>query len=116
MLGLAMDFAEALERRGFRRGQDRRTRGPRLYTATPNEFMTLSVHAYDDGTALFSWEFAVAEYLQRRGIQVGDGEILNLYMYPQHDERGPQDAAWLTSVMDRTEALLRSVDFAEPVV
>ena len=109
-----MDFAEALIRSGFRLGQDRPSRGARTYTATPNPFMTLSVHAYDDGTALFTWEFAVAEYLTGRGIQVGDGEVLNLFMYPASDEQGPQEAAWLTSVLDRAEALLRSVDFAEP--
>ena len=50
-----MDFAEALDRYGFRRGRDRRSRGTRLYTAEPNEFMTLSVHAYEDGTALI-WD------------------------------------------------------------
>jgi rRNA maturation RNase YbeY len=30
-------------------------------------------------------------------------------MYPTSDERGPQDSAWLTSVLDRTDALLRSL-------
>ena len=110
-----MDFADALERFGFRRVEDRRTRGgATVYEATPNTFMTYSVHAYGDGTALFTWEFAIAEYLASRGIQVGDGEVLNLFMYPTGDERGPQDAAWLTAVIDRTDALLRSIDFAEP--
>ena len=109
-----MDFVEALERHGFQRAQDRPTRGARQYSASPSRYMTLWVHAYDDGTALFTWEFAVAEYLADQGIQVGDGEILNLFMYPQQDERGPQEAGWLTSVMDRTEALLRSLNFAEP--
>ena len=109
-----MDFPEALERNGFRLDQDRPSRGARTYTATPNPFMTLSVHTYDGGTALFTWEFAIAEYLAGRGIQVGDGEVLNLFMYPAADENGPQDAAWLTSVLDRTDASLRSLDFTEP--
>jgi hypothetical protein len=109
-----MDFAEALTRNGFLPAQDRPTRASRTYSATPNGFMTLSVHVYDDGTALFTWEFAVAEYLAGRGIQVGDGEVLNLFMYPAADEHGPQDAGWLTSVLDRTDALLRSLDFAHP--
>ena len=109
-----MDFAEALDRHGFSRAEDRRSDDTRRYTATPNPFMNLYVQVYEDGTALFTWEFAIAEYLSRRGIQVGDGEVLNLFMYPTGDERGPQDPAWLTSVFDRTDALLRSLDFAEP--
>ncbi len=109
-----MDFEDALARAGFRRAEDRRTRSASVYEANPNPFMTLSVHTYKDGTALFTWEFAIAEYLAGRGIQVGDGEVLNLFMYPSGDERGPKDAAWLTSVLDRTDALLRSLDFAEP--
>jgi hypothetical protein len=109
-----MDFADALARNGFRPAQDRPSRGARTYTATPNPFMTLSIHAYEDGTALFTWEFAAAEYLTGRGIQMGDGEVLNLFMYPASDEHGPQDAGWLTSVLDRADALLRSLDFADP--
>jgi hypothetical protein len=109
-----MDFAEALDRHGFRRAEDRRSVETRRYTATPNPFMNLYVQVYEDGTALFTWEFAIAEYLSQRGMQVGDGEVLNLFMYPTSDERGPQDPAWLTSVLDRTDALLRSLDFAEP--
>ena len=109
-----MEFAEALARNGFRLAQDRPSRAARAYSATPNAFMTLSVHAYDDGTALFTWEFAVAEYLAGRGIQVGDGEVLNLFMYPATDEHGPQDAGWLASVLDRTDAMLRALDFADP--
>jgi hypothetical protein len=109
-----MDFAEALDRHGFRGADDRPTRVAKRYSAAPNPFMNLYVQVYDDGTALFTWEFAIAEYLTERGIQVGDGEVLNLFMYPARDERGPQDPAWLTSVLDRTDALLRSLDFAEP--
>jgi hypothetical protein len=109
-----VDFAEALERHGFRRAQDRPTRGTQQYLSTPNRFMTLWIHLFDDGTSLFTWEFAIAEYLTERGIQVGDGEVLNLFMYPATDERGLQDATWLTAVLDRADALLRSLDFAEP--
>ena len=109
-----MEFDQALERFGFRLSPERPGRAARQFVATPNHYMTLSVHTYVDGTALFTWEFAIAEYLGGRGIQVGDGEVLNLFMYPDQDERGPQDAAWLTAIMDRTDALLRSLDFAEP--
>jgi hypothetical protein len=109
-----MNFEDALAKHGFGLDQERPSRGATLYSATPNPYMTLSVHVYQDATALFTWEFAIAEYLVSRGIQVGDGEILNLFMYPASDERGPADPAWLTSVLDRTDALLRSLDFADP--
>jgi hypothetical protein len=35
-------------------------------------------------------------------------------MFPANDDVGRQDGAWLTSVVDRTEALLGSLDFADP--
>jgi hypothetical protein len=109
-----VEFEDVLDRHGFSPAPERRGRDARQYVATPNQYMTFSVHAYADGTALFTWEFAVAEYLANRGIQVGDGEILNLFMYPSNDERGRQDGAWLTAVLDRADALLRSLDFAQP--
>ena len=109
-----MDFAEALQRSGFVAAQDRPSRGAEAYTAQPNAYLTYWVHAFDDGTALFSWEFAIADYLQARGMQLGSGETLNLFLYPATDERGPQEGAWLVHVIDQAEARLRSVDLAHP--
>jgi hypothetical protein len=114
IVAIRMEFEDALAKNGFVQDQDRPSRGATLFSATPNPYMTQSVHRFQDGTALFTWEFAIAEYLASRGIQVGDGEVLNLFMYPASDERGPADPAWLTSVLDRTDALLRSLDFADP--
>ena len=66
-------------RHGFRENDERGVGSTRSqqFVATPNRFMTYSVHAYDDGTAIFSWEFAIADYLAnhddpdrlRRGAQ-----------------------------------------------
>src|SRR5712691_6005479 len=109
-----MDFAEALEQLGFRPEQDRPGREVRTYAAHPNAYMTYWVHAAPDGTALFTWEFAIADYLSGRGIQLGAGEVLNLFMFPQVDDRGPQDGAWLVGVVDGAAALLSSIDFANP--
>ena len=109
-----MDFFEALQRLGFDLVQDRRSRGVQTYASSPNRFLTYWVHAYEDGTALFTWEFAVTDYLQERGIQLGSSESLNLFMFPAEDDRGPQDAGWLARAMDRAEEQLRSVDFANP--
>ena len=109
-----MSFAEALARSGFSASEERTSRGAVHYRATPNAYLTYSVQAYRDGTALFTWEFAVVDFLGARGIALGSSEALNTFMYPARDETGPQDAAWLTAVIDRTEAVLASLDFANP--
>jgi hypothetical protein len=107
-----VEFNEALDHLGFRLAEER----PRvaIYRSDPNRFLTLWVHAYDDGTALFTWEFAIVDYLATKGVQLGSGEALNTYMFPMSDERGAQDGAWLTAVLDRAEAQLQSVRFNEP--
>ncbi len=111
-----MDFLEALDSLGFRPSQERPSRGVRTYIVEPNAYLTYWVHVYDDGSALFTWEFAVTDFLLERGVQLGSSETLNLYMFPREDERGPQDAAWLAATIDRAEARLRSINFADPEV
>ncbi len=110
----AMDFEQALADLGFRRSEGHPSRGMMLYTAGPNRYMTYSVHVYEDGTALFTWEFALADYLATKGIQVGSDEALNQFMFPRQDERGPRDAAWLAGAIDRAEQSLRALRFDEP--
>ena len=109
-----MDFLEALSGLGFQPSQERPSRGVRAYVAQPNSYLAYWVHVYDDGSALFTWEFDVTDFLLERGIQLGSSETLNLYMFPREDERGPQDPAWLASAIDRAEARLRSINFADP--
>jgi hypothetical protein len=106
-----VDFDEALARLGFTPSSDRAPRGVRAFVARPNPFLTYTVQAFEDGTALFSWEFAVGEYLATKGIQFGSDETLNQFMFPRRDDRGPQDAAWLASAIERAEAQLSSVRF-----
>jgi len=111
-----MEFGEALLAHGFRESDERGV-GPnrgQQFVATPNRFMKYSVHAYDDGTAIFSWEFAIADYLANHGIQIGSDEALNQFMFPREDARGPQDAVWLDGVIDRTELELASLRFDRP--
>ena len=109
-----MEFAEALDRFGFRSREERGFgKGARLYVAQPSH-MTYMVHVYPDGTAVFSWEFALADFLATRGIQVGSDEALNQFMYPREDIRGSQDGTWLTSAIERTEAMLAELRFDRP--
>jgi hypothetical protein len=48
--------------------------GPSLHGR--NRFLTYTVQALEDGTALFSWELAVGEYQATKGIQFGSDETL----------------------------------------
>jgi hypothetical protein len=105
-------FEEALRDLGF--VSERSTRGVVHHAARPNPYLTYWVQTYPDGTALFTWEFAIAEYAATLGMQVGSDEHLNTFLYPQIDARGPQDPAWLASQLERTEALLRSVSLLDP--
>lgn len=107
-----MDFLEALGRGGFSLAQDRRARGFQTFSARPSRFLTYWVHAYDDGTALFTWEFAITDYLQEHGMQLGSSEALNTFLFPVQDERGPQDPAWLAHAIELAEARLREIDLA----
>lgn len=109
-----MDLFEALDELGFGVAQGRSSRGVQAYAARPNRYLTYWVHAYDDGSALFTWEFAVTDYLLERGIQLGSSETLNLFMFPREDLRGQQSAAWLAGAIDQVEVALRSIDFADP--
>lgn len=107
-----MTFEEALAAHGFEAAEQRETHA--LYRSNPNRYLTYSVHAYSDGTALFTWEFAVVDFLASHGIVLGSSEALNTFMFPANDDVGRQDAAWLTASVDRAEALLDSLDFADP--
>jgi hypothetical protein len=111
-----VDLEEALTTLGFELSDERgfRPNEVALFTAHPNEFMSHMVQAYPDGTAIFSWEFALGDYLAERGIQVGSDETLNQFMYPREDVRGPQDGAWLIGAIEQTEALLSSIRLDKP--
>jgi hypothetical protein len=64
-----MDFEETLLNLGFHHATGRTPRGVQVLAAEPNPFLTSTVQAFEDGTALFTWEFAVGEYLRTKGIQ-----------------------------------------------
>jgi hypothetical protein len=108
-----MGFEEALAKLGFHPAE-RSSRGSQTHVAQPNAYLTYSVQAFEDGTALFTWEFAVGEYLRTKGIQFGSDETLNQFAFPREDERGPQDGAWLVACVERAEAQLASIRFDRP--
>lgn len=110
-----MEFDEALERFGFRPREERGLgRGAQLFQSNPNRYLTYTVHAYPDGAAIFSWEFALGEYLAGRGMQVGSDEALNQFVFPRQDLRGRQDGAWLVGAVEQTEAMLSTIRLDRP--
>jgi hypothetical protein len=106
-----MDFTDALAEFGF--ALDRESRGVRHYARRPGPYLTYWVQVHEDGTALFTWEFAIGEYAATLGLQVGSDEHLNTFLFPREDARGPQEAAWLAAQVERTEAILRSVSLLD---
>ena len=109
-----MGFEEELAELGFHPATERSARGAQTYVAEPNPYLTYTVQAFDDGTALFTWEFAVGEYLRTKGIQFGSDETLNQFAFPREDTRGPQEGAWLADAIERAEAQLASIRFDNP--
>ncbi|MFB3739779.1 MAG: hypothetical protein ACE14W_12565 [Candidatus Velamenicoccus archaeovorus] len=109
-----MDFDDALGRLGFARSTERGPRDVRVFIAHPNPFLTYTVQAFADGSALFSWEFALGEYLLTKGIQIGSDETLNQFAYPRQDITGRQDGTWLMAAVERSEALLADVRLDRP--
>jgi hypothetical protein len=111
-----MEFEEASEALGFRPRQGRNvgTGGAQVLEAQPNPFMRYVLQVYADDTALFTWEFALGEYLALRGIQMGSDETLNQFIYPRQDLRGPQDGPWLISAVEQTQAMLAEIHLAQP--
>ncbi len=101
-----MTFEDSLAGFGFT--FDRDNRGVRHFVRRPGPYLTYWLQARDDGTALFTWEFAIGEFAASLGLQVGSDEHLNTFLFPRQDNRGPQDATWVASQIERTEAILRS--------
>ncbi len=106
-----VEFDAVLRDLGFTLERD--NRGVRHYAQRPTRYLTYWLQAHEDGTALFSWEFAIGEFAAARGLQIGSDEHLNTFLYPRSDDRGPQDGAWLASRLEQTEALLRSLSFLD---
>jgi hypothetical protein len=109
-----VSFEDDLATLGFRPETQRSPRGVRIFVANPNAFLTYTVQAFEDGTALFTWEFAVGEYLATKGLQLGSDETLNQFLFPRTDDRGAQDAGWVAGAIERAELALRDLRFDRP--
>jgi hypothetical protein len=105
-----MAFDDDLHVLGFRLAQDKRD-GTRMYSLARNRFLTYWVHVPLEGAALFTWEFAIGEYMDEYGLQLGANEPLNQFLFPQTDTELEQDLSALVKAMERTEAMFAGMNF-----
>ena len=107
-----MAFDDDLKLVGFRLAQERRD-GTRTFSLPRNRYLTYWLHipAAEDERALFTWEFAIGEYMDEYGLQVGSNEPLNQYLFPQVDTEVGQDLAEVVKAMERTEAMFAGMNF-----
>jgi hypothetical protein len=103
-----MSFRSELEGLGFELVQS--NRGAARYTARGNRYLLLWVHTSPDGTAEFTWEFALGEYLKDKGFAVSVQDELSLMVFPRADVHGPAEISWITEQIAAAEAQLSSVD------
>jgi len=98
---------------GFRVVEQTR-RGDVQYTKQANRYLTYHVH-WDPSQEeiLFTWEFAVGEFFDHRGMQIGSNEALNLFLFPQYDARGPTDVSFIVTELDRVEQVFRALNFID---
>lgn len=102
-------FHTDLESLGFRLVQSSR-RGIQ-YVMKATRYLAYWVHwDQEEGTALFTWELDIGELMHDRQMQIGANETLNLFLFPQHDAKGPADISFVARELDHSEGLLRSID------
>jgi hypothetical protein len=89
-------------------------RGAQRFTAHGSRYLLLWVHTSPDGSAEFTWEFALGEYLKDKGFAVSVQDELSLMVFPRTDVRGPQEIAWITEQVAAAEAQLSSIDLLAP--
>jgi hypothetical protein len=106
-----MAFVDELGLLGYRLAQEKRD-GTRTFSLARNRYLTYWLHLpADESVGLFTWEFALGEYMDEYGLQVGANEPLNQFLFPQVDTEVPQDMAEVVKAMERTEAMFAGMNF-----
>lgn len=109
-----MSFVEDLESIGFVYQSEGRG-GVRHYGLAGNRFLTYWVHVHpDESGGVFGWEFALGEFCQTRGLQVGANDVLNIFLYSEADVAVPPNVASVVAQIDATETRLNSLRLADP--
>lgn len=107
------EFTSQLATLGFAIHENRR--GVNQYARQPNPYLTEWVH--DDGAeVLFTWEFALGEFFDAIGWQIGAAEASLHILYPQFDVRTARDADAIAVEIERLESRLRTLDLVDPSI
>jgi hypothetical protein len=107
-----MAFDDDLRLVGFKLHQEKRD-GARTFTLSRNRYLTYWLHVPPDADepALFTWEFAIGEYMDEYGLQVGSNEPLNQYLFPQTDTEVGRDIADVVKALERVETIFAGMNF-----
>lgn len=107
-----MAFDDDLRLVGFKLHQEKRD-GGRTMVLSRNRYLTYWLHLppYADDQALFTWEFAIGEYMDEYGFQVGSNEPLNQYLYPQADTEVSQEIGDVLKAIERLETAFAAMNF-----
>jgi hypothetical protein len=109
-----VSFVDDLESIGFA-FQSAGRGGVRHYALQGNRFLTYWCHVHDDESGgVFGWEFALGEFCQTRGLQVGANDVLNVFLYSDADVAVPPSVASVVAQIDATETALNSLRLADP--
>jgi hypothetical protein len=108
------DFHAGLQSLGFALMQ-RDRRGTLQYARRPNAYLTEWVHDYGD-EALFTWEFALGEFCEAVGWQIGAAETSFQILYPQFDVKIARDVEAVAVEVQGLERRLNGLDLADPAL
>lgn len=90
-------------------------RGVLQYARRANSYLTEWLH--DDGSdALFTWEFALGEYCDAIGWQIGAAETSLHILYPQFDVKLRRDIEDVAVEVARLEQRLTGLNLADPAL
>lgn len=109
-----MSFTDDLESVGFN-FQSVGRGGVRHYALRGNQYLTYYCHVAEGETGgIFTWEFALGEYARSVGMAVGTNEVLNLFLFDEHDVEVPPSVASVVAQIDVVETRLNSLRLADP--
>jgi len=90
-------------------------RGVLQYARRANSYLTEWVH--DTGSeALFTWEFALGEFCDSIGWQIGAAETSLHILYPQFDVQLGRDIEEVAVEIARLEERLTGLNLADPAL
>lgn len=104
-------FEDELEALGFAVAGSSR-RGGSMWSVEFNRFLTFTVHDYGD-SLLFTWSFALGDYVEQRGWVIGSGETSFHELFPARDVRLPIDADAVRAEITRVLTTMR-IDLGDP--